>query len=59
MRCNIDGACEGNPRLISYDFCLRNGNGDLIHAKAGFVGIVISILAEATAILKAKTYCKM
>lgn len=34
VKYNIDGASMGNPGPSSHAFCVRNEEGDLLHAKA-------------------------
>lgn len=48
VKCNADGASKGNPSNISYGFCIRNINEDVIYAEARFIGQATNIVAEAT-----------
>ncbi|XP_033511548.1 uncharacterized protein [Nicotiana tomentosiformis] len=55
FKCNINGALKGNPGSSSYDFCMRNSGGDLVHAKAERIGESTNIVAEAKAIVEGFT----
>ncbi|WMV13941.1 hypothetical protein MTR67_007326 [Solanum verrucosum] len=57
IKCNTDGASKGNPGISAYGYCLRNSNGDLIHAAAENIGITTNVEAEMRAILEAIRYC--
>ncbi|KAK6791734.1 hypothetical protein RDI58_010815 [Solanum bulbocastanum] len=50
LKCNIDGASNGNLGESSYGFCVRDHNGDIISAQANGIGIAINIEVEARAI---------
>ncbi|KAK4706811.1 hypothetical protein R3W88_033629 [Solanum pinnatisectum] len=50
IKCNSDGACIGNPGESFYNFCLRNGSGDLIYEEAKKIGHETNFEAEAVAI---------
>ncbi|PHU05416.1 hypothetical protein BC332_26238 [Capsicum chinense] len=56
MKCNIDGACRGNPRIRALAFCLRNERKDLIFAKARGVSKTTNIEEEALALRKVTKY---
>lgn len=59
LKCNIDGACLGNPGMGAIAFCIKNEKRDLIFAKARGVGETTNIKAEALAIMDALTYCQI
>nr|XP_009766248.1 PREDICTED: uncharacterized protein LOC104217646 [Nicotiana sylvestris] len=51
-KCNIDGASRGNPGPSSYAFCVRDHRGDLVYAKARYIGEATNIVAEAKALVE-------
>ncbi|KAH0716808.1 hypothetical protein KY285_012839 [Solanum tuberosum] len=57
VKCNTDGACRDNPDWNSFGFCIRDGKGDLIYAKAKGIGIATNMEAETVAILTALREC--
>uniref|UniRef100_M1DVG4 Non-LTR retroelement reverse transcriptase n=1 Tax=Solanum tuberosum TaxID=4113 RepID=M1DVG4_SOLTU len=56
LKCNINGACRGNPGMGSCGFCLRNHTGDLVFAKAKGIWMTTNMEAEALAIYEALSY---
>lgn len=54
---NTDGASRENPRLSSYAFCLRDDNGDLLHAEGDGLANSSNTVAEPKAILEASKHC--
>lgn len=60
VKCNTDGASKGNPSRISYGFCIRDRQCDLLYAEAKNVGVATNmIITEATTIWKALRLCKL
>ncbi|KAH0715131.1 hypothetical protein KY284_008036 [Solanum tuberosum] len=57
VKCNTDGACQGNPGQSSFGFCIKDSRGDLIYAKAKGIGIVTNMEAETIVILSALREC--
>lgn len=55
---NIVGASRGNSSISSYDFCLRDDQGDLIHDKRANINDTTNIEAEIKAILQAPVHYK-
>ncbi|KAH0781860.1 hypothetical protein KY290_001458 [Solanum tuberosum] len=58
IKCNTDGASKGNPSEISYGFCVRDKNGDLLYAEAQSIGITTNMEAELRALWEGLKYCK-
>ncbi|XP_060177940.1 uncharacterized protein LOC132607880 [Lycium barbarum] len=56
-KCNTDGAAKGNPRPSSTAFCIRNEEGDLVHAVAKILIDGSNIVAKAEAIRMGLMYC--
>lgn len=56
MKCNIHGACRGNPRIGVLAFCLRNERKDLIFAKDRGVSKTTNIEEEALPLRKVTKY---
>ncbi|XP_075084883.1 uncharacterized protein LOC142168121 [Nicotiana tabacum] len=56
IKCNTDGACRGDNRGSSYDFCIRDEIGDIIYAQENAVEDETNNVAEAHAILEALRY---
>ncbi|MCD9638377.1 hypothetical protein HAX54_022316 [Datura stramonium] len=50
FKCNIDGACRGNPEEGTDAYCIKDEKGDFIHVEARRLGIISSLSAEATTI---------
>uniref|UniRef100_M1AL57 RNase H family protein n=1 Tax=Solanum tuberosum TaxID=4113 RepID=M1AL57_SOLTU len=57
ITCNTDGASKGNPGQSAYGFCIRNIEGDLIHAEAESIGLATNMEAEVHAIWKGLQFC--
>lgn len=57
-KCNTDGASRGNLGRGSYGFCVRNHQGDLIHAESSYIRNCSNTIAEAKAIKEALTFCQ-
>lgn len=57
VKCNTNGACQGNLGQISFGFCIRDSRGDLIYAKAKGIGIATNTEAETIVILSALREC--
>ncbi|XP_060182254.1 uncharacterized protein LOC132611915 [Lycium barbarum] len=57
LKCNIDEASQGNPRISSYGFCIRNDRGNLVYAQAKQIGLTSNMMAETIAIQEAMKYC--
>lgn len=57
LKCNIDGACWGNPGKCASAFCVRDEKGDLIYAKARGIGIGTNTEAEVYVIKEALEFC--
>ncbi|XP_049396567.1 uncharacterized protein LOC125860610 [Solanum stenotomum] len=57
VTCNTDGASKGNPGISSYEYCIRDRNGDLIYAKAHRISETTNMEAEVTAVWKALHFC--
>ncbi|XP_060190601.1 uncharacterized protein LOC132619846 [Lycium barbarum] len=51
----LQGAILGE---VSYGFCLRNSDGNLIYAQAEDIGIATNTEAEVRGVLQAVRYCK-
>ncbi|KAK4729361.1 hypothetical protein R3W88_022349 [Solanum pinnatisectum] len=52
------GESRGNPGESTYSFCVRNSDGNLIHAEAQRIGRATSMEAKVRAILSALKFCK-
>uniref|UniRef100_M1CNL3 Non-LTR retroelement reverse transcriptase n=1 Tax=Solanum tuberosum TaxID=4113 RepID=M1CNL3_SOLTU len=57
LKCNIDGACRGNPGERSAAFCIRDVDGNLVYVEAKRLWITNSIHAEARAIQGGIQHC--
>lgn len=57
LKCNIDGACWGNPGKCASAFCVRDEKGDLIYAKARGIRIGTNTEAEVYVIKEALEFC--
>ncbi|KAH0636655.1 hypothetical protein KY289_036570 [Solanum tuberosum] len=57
VTCNTDRASKGNSGLSSYEFCIRDENGDLIYAEAHSIGETTNMEAEVTKMWKALQFC--
>lgn len=56
IKYNTDGASKGNPNSNSYDFCIWDYKGDLIHTEAEAIGQATNMEAEAKAIVQAARF---
>ncbi|XP_060202278.1 uncharacterized protein LOC132630726 [Lycium barbarum] len=56
LKCNTDGASQGNPGTSSYGFCIRNDRGNLIYAWAKQIVLASNMIAETIAIQEAMKY---
>ncbi|PHU20097.1 hypothetical protein BC332_11248 [Capsicum chinense] len=54
-----DGAYLGKPGIGVIAFCIRNGEGNLVFAKAKGIGETTNVEAEITTIVEALTYCQV
>ncbi|XP_060183096.1 uncharacterized protein LOC132613054 [Lycium barbarum] len=52
FKCNTDGASRGNPGPSSYNFFVRNWEGDLVYAQCAKIGDTTNVVAEARGILE-------
>ncbi|KAF3632412.1 hypothetical protein FXO38_26175 [Capsicum annuum] len=57
VKCNIYEASRGKPGMSSYDFCIRDDQGNVIYARAKGLGVTTNTLAESLAIKEALKYC--
>ncbi|KAM3340710.1 hypothetical protein P3S68_028344 [Capsicum galapagoense] len=57
LKCNIDGACRGNPGMSSYGFFIRDDTRNLVYARAKGLGMGTNAEAEAIAIKEALDFC--
>ncbi|XP_060190653.1 uncharacterized protein LOC132619916 [Lycium barbarum] len=56
-KCNTDGAYKSNTGQTSSAFCIRNSEGNLVHAWASIIPDASCIVAEAREILERVEYC--
>lgn len=57
LKCNTDGACEGNLGCGLYVFAMWNRDDNLVHAHAEYLGMINNMEAEKTAILETLRFC--
>lgn len=57
LKCNTNGVSKDNLGLSTYDFCIRNGDGNLVWVEANGIGMNTNMMAEATTIVSALKYC--
>ncbi|XP_047268179.1 uncharacterized protein LOC124898584 [Capsicum annuum] len=57
VKYKTDGVSKGNPGSSSWDFCLRDTNGDLLHVEGAVIKDTNNMEAEAMAILNAARHC--
>lgn len=57
MKCNIDGACRGNPGQSSYDFIKRDNRGDIIYTESQTIRDATNMEAKIIGVLKATQFC--
>ncbi|KAM3217162.1 hypothetical protein P3L10_026605 [Capsicum annuum] len=57
LKCNIDGACRGNPGMSSYGFFIRDDTRNLVYARAKGLGMGTNAEAEAIAVKEALDFC--
>ncbi|XP_059288544.1 uncharacterized protein LOC132041878 [Lycium ferocissimum] len=55
-KCNTDEAYQSNTSQSSSGFCIRNSDGNLVHAWASIIPEASCIVAEAKAILEGVEY---
>ncbi|XP_059290359.1 uncharacterized protein LOC132043913 [Lycium ferocissimum] len=56
--CNTDRASRGNSGRSTHGFCLRNSEGDLVHAQVEDIGITTNTEVEVIAFLEAMKFCR-
>lgn len=59
VKYNTNGVSRGNPARSSWEFCLRDSQGDLIHAEGAIIEDPNSMEAKAMAILHAAIHSKI
>ncbi|XP_060210685.1 uncharacterized protein LOC132637641 [Lycium barbarum] len=57
FKCNSYGAARGNPGPSIVAFCIRNSEGDLVHAVARRISDGSNLVAEAMALQEGFKYC--
>lgn len=57
IKCNTDEASKGNSSWISYEFRIRDKQGDLIYSEANYIGEATNTINEARVIRKAPIFC--
>ncbi|KAH0665136.1 hypothetical protein KY290_027423 [Solanum tuberosum] len=58
-KCNSDGAVKGVGGPSAWAFCIRNDEGNLIHAESFGLRITSVLMSEAMALRRGLEYCIM